>query len=114
MRLKLAKLSDAEQPAILRPDHTGVAIHGGGEHSFACPYCDHTIAEDVAMEAIREVIVECNGCKKVSAFPAFTGRVLPAPIIYFPAGIYRVTDTIELPRGTYLFGRSVDRSLDRG
>lgn len=102
MRLKLRKLADAEQPSVVRLDHTDVVFRGPGGDDFLCPHCDKLLAEAIERDSIIDVVVECNGCKKAAMFPSLSARVVTTPVRTVPlqSGIYRLSSTITIAAGT--------------
>jgi hypothetical protein len=85
-------------------DHEGVGLRGTGQIDFMCPHCGRLLAESMEDRSIFDLVIECYKCKLASEFPRLPQGAAASGYVFYPEGVYHVTETISLPRGVIMIG----------
>jgi hypothetical protein len=86
------------------------ALRGGGEVDFLCGFCGAVIVEGVDRGQLLRLGFKCPMCTRFSELPTDGGPMADetdrtSGRMMFPAGVFRATATITVPRAPFiLFG----------
>jgi hypothetical protein len=117
-RRTLAPASTSEGRSVLAPD-SKAALRGHDPNGFdyVCGHCrDAVLVENTVEGEVWNLAFWCFKCKGISDAPSLPkGRPI-GPSAFAPYGVYRLSDTVDMPLGGCLVGSdAVDqRSGERG
>lgn len=104
MKKPLAKPGNSAHQAVIRTDHDGITFRGEGDIDYTCPHCGRLLAEKMENGKVWDLVIECFGCKKASEFPRLPVGAQAVGYVYYPEGVYRLTETIPVKRGVLMIG----------
>lgn len=102
-RREMNEAASGDGRAVLVPEMAAPALHGGGDVDHVCPGCGSVLAEKVGEGRIWDLVIECRSCGSLAEFPRLPEGSQADGYIFFPAGRYRITRSVDT-RGALLIG----------